>query len=326
MRISVIIPVFNGERTVGAAIDSVLAQEFAGTEIVVTNDGSTDSTQRVLERYGSRIKVVEQANGGLCAARNAAVAVSSGKYLAFLDADDLFLPGKLEKSYQALEENPKAALVFSDLVLLDHKGREIECPPIGRAPSMDDLLECGWTILPSGTVMPRKVFDRCGGFCEEFKRAGGGDDAYMWMMAREQGEFIYIPERLASHFGTPIAKLAWKYQAGGRVFRRLVNARYGRRADRLLLWQKRFMSALFIASAMSLMDRGEIRGCLSAWFQSVRYRPAILFDPSTISRVLVPQNLRRLARGLATAVTRQSKVRLPIGTSETTRDPTNLEQ
>jgi glycosyltransferase involved in cell wall biosynthesis len=312
LRISVIIPVFNGERTVGAAIDSVLAQEFAGTEIVVTNDGSTDSTQRILDGYGSRIKVIEQPNVGACAARNAGVAVSSGKHLAFLDADDLFLPGKLEKSYQALEENPHAALAFSDLVMLDEEGREIESPPIGRAPSMDDLLECGWAILPSGTVMPRTVFDRCGGFCEEFQRSVGGDDPYMWMIAREQGEFIYIPERLASHLGTHIAKFAWKYQAGGEVFKRLVRARYGRRAQGLLRWQKRFMSTLFVASAMSLMDRGDLSGSVSAWFQSVRYRPAILFDPWMISRVLVPQNLRRLARGLATAATRQSNLRVPI--------------
>jgi len=169
---------------------------------------------------------------------------------------------------------------------------------------MDDLLECGWAILPSGTVMPRTVFERCGGFCEEFKRSGGGDDAYMWLMAREQGEFIYIAERLALHFGTPIAELAWKYQAGGQVFERVVHARYGRRAERLLRWNKRYMSALFVASAMSLIDKGDVGRSLSAWIQSVRYRPAILFDPSIVSRLLVPQNLRRLARGLATAFTR----------------------
>lgn len=312
MRISVIIPVFNGESTVGAAIDSVLAQEFESTEIVVTNDGSTDSTQRVLDRYGSRIKVVNQPNGGLCAARNAGVAVSSGKHLAFLDADDLFLHGKLEKTYRALEENPQASLAFSDMVILDHQGREIECPPIGRAPSMDDLLERGWAILPSGTVMPRIVFNRCGGFCEEFKRAGGGDDAYMWMIAREHGEFIYIPERLAVHLGTPAAELAWKYRDGGKVFKRLVSARYGLRAERLLRWQKRFMSTLFVASAMSLMERGDLRRSVSAWSQSVRYRPAILFDPSVICRLLLPENLRRLARSLANASKRKSNVRAPI--------------
>ena len=305
MRISVIIPVFNGESTVGAAIDSALAQQFPGTEIVVVNDGSTDSTQQVLDGYGPAIKVIVQANRGVCAARNACVAASSGKHLAFLDADDLFLPGKLEQSYQALEENPHAALAFSDLEFLDANGMRSETPPIGGAPSMDDLLERGWSILPTGAVMPRAVFDRCGGFCEEFKQPGG-DDPYMWLLAREQGEFIYIPERLAIHRNTPKAELAWKYQAGSRVFRRLVRERYGHRAERLLRSTEQYMSALFVASAMSLMDNGDLVGALAAWIQAVRYRQSVLLDRSITSRVFVARNLRRLARGLATAATRRA--------------------
>ncbi len=217
---SVIIPVFNGERTIRAAIDSALAQDFADSEVVVVNDGSTDSTGHILEGYRDRIKLVTQPNRGVCAARNVCVAASSGQHLAFLDADDEFLPAKLERSYRALEQNPGAALVFSDLVTIDSRGDQIDIAPIGHSPTMEEMLSRGWPILPTGAVMPRGVFDRCGGFCEDFKRPGG-DDAYLWLLAREQGEFIYIGERLALHRNASALVLAQKYRPGFRIFHRL---------------------------------------------------------------------------------------------------------
>ena len=99
--VSVIIPVFNGERTIAAAIDSALAQEFGGEiEVMVVNDGSTDATATVLEAYRGRVTVLDRVNGGPAAARNAGVRASHGEYLAFLDADDIWLPGKLRKHWR----------------------------------------------------------------------------------------------------------------------------------------------------------------------------------------------------------------------------------
>jgi glycosyltransferase involved in cell wall biosynthesis len=92
--VSVIVPVYNHAATVRQAIDSALAQEFEGAvEIIAVNDGSTDLTHKELDSYGSRIKAVRQANRGHAAARNLAVAHSTAEYLAFLDADDIWLPG-----------------------------------------------------------------------------------------------------------------------------------------------------------------------------------------------------------------------------------------
>ncbi len=302
---SVIIPVFNGERTIRAAIDSALAQDFADSEVVVVNDGSTDSTEHILEGYGDRIKLVTQPNRGVCAARNVCVAASSGQHLAFLDADDEFLPAKLERSYRALEQNPGAALVFSDLVTIDSRGDQIDIAPIGHSPTMEEMLSRGWPILPTGAVMPRGVFDRCGGFCEDFKRPGG-DDAYLWLLAREQGEFIYIGERLALHRNASALVLAQKYRPGFRIFHRLVHARYGSRADGLIRDCRHFLSALYIAGAMNLMDEGDMPGALSAWMSAARQRPAMLLDHSMLSRFFVARNLRRLAKGIGIAVTRRA--------------------
>ena len=86
--VSVIIPVFNGEATIAAAIDSVLAQEFGGDlEVIVVNDGSTDATSSVLDAYRGRVTVLDRVNGGPASARNAGVRASHGEYVAFLDAE-----------------------------------------------------------------------------------------------------------------------------------------------------------------------------------------------------------------------------------------------
>lgn len=113
IRVSTIIPTYNSEATLAQAIDSALAQDFAGQEIIVVNDGSTDSTQRVLESYGTRVSVIQQDNRGQPTARNRAIENAAGEYLAFLDSDDVWLPGRLAKTVAALERKPNAALVFS---------------------------------------------------------------------------------------------------------------------------------------------------------------------------------------------------------------------
>jgi len=94
--VSVIIPAFNGAEFVAAAIESALAQTYADTEVITIDDGSTDETAAVLERFGSRIRVIRQPNRGLAAARNAGIALAGGEYVALLDADDTWEPAFLE--------------------------------------------------------------------------------------------------------------------------------------------------------------------------------------------------------------------------------------
>jgi glycosyltransferase involved in cell wall biosynthesis len=123
--VSVIIPVFNGEATIAAAIDSAIAQEFGGDlEVIVVNDGSTDSTSSVLDAYRGRVTVLDRVNGGPASARNAGVLASHGEYVAFLDADDIWMPGKLEKTLAALDSDSDsgAAMVYNNALLIAASG------------------------------------------------------------------------------------------------------------------------------------------------------------------------------------------------------------
>ena len=110
--VSVIIPVYNCEKYVAEAIESALTQTYHFIEIIVVNDGSTDGTMLVLRSFGDQIKVIDQVNGGVAKARNAGLAAAEGEYIAFLDADDVWLPGKVSAQVRSLDANPDVGACY----------------------------------------------------------------------------------------------------------------------------------------------------------------------------------------------------------------------
>lgn len=120
--ISVVIPVYNCESYIGEALKSVQTQNVQDLEIIVVNDGSTDGTLSVAESFAERdrrIRIISQANSGKPAvARNVGLSHSTGEYVCFLDGDDLFLPGKLEKQLEIFQRFPQLSIIFHDIRLL----------------------------------------------------------------------------------------------------------------------------------------------------------------------------------------------------------------
>ena len=121
-RTSVIIPAYNSAATIGNAIDSAISQEPDSPEIIIVDDGSTDGTSSMLERYRFAVKVIDQKNSGPSVARNAGVAEANGEFVALLDADDTWLPGRLHQTVSAFEKNPKAVMAFCDYIAIDESG------------------------------------------------------------------------------------------------------------------------------------------------------------------------------------------------------------
>src|SRR5687768_12542943 len=112
-RVSVVIPAYNYGRFVGAAIESVLGQTFADFELVVVDDGSTDDTGDVVARYSdSRLRYIRKENAGLPAARNTGIRAGTADLVAFLDADDTWLPGKLAAQAPLFAADPGLVLVW----------------------------------------------------------------------------------------------------------------------------------------------------------------------------------------------------------------------
>jgi glycosyltransferase involved in cell wall biosynthesis len=113
--VSIIVIAYNEEKYLSAAIESAISQDYPHKEIIVVNDGSTDKTLAVAELYSNAIKIISQKNSGGCSSpRNTGLSVAKGKYIAFLDGDDLFFINKISTQVEALEQNPKAVCVINN--------------------------------------------------------------------------------------------------------------------------------------------------------------------------------------------------------------------
>ena len=124
-RVSVIIPTYNSATFLPETIESVLAQTYEDYEIIVVDDGSTDSTKEVLDPYSDKIKYIYQQNHGAGSARNTGIKHSQGEYIAFLDADDIWLPEKLHIQANYLDNNPEIAMVYSQSLRISVGGKSL---------------------------------------------------------------------------------------------------------------------------------------------------------------------------------------------------------
>lgn len=190
--ISAIIPTYNRADLILRSLKSVLAQTRPVTEVVVVDDGSTDNTRETLAPYLDRITYIHQGNAGVSAARNRGAREARGEWLAFLDSDDEWLPGKIERQFQAIEANPQAILVYGGARVREPDGSESE----GRAIPDSELrtaLRNGTAIATSAAIVRRDVFLEAGGFDESLSF---GEDWDLWLRLKEHGAFLGVAEPL----------------------------------------------------------------------------------------------------------------------------------
>lgn len=196
--VSVIIPAYNAAAYVAEAVDSVLAQDYPHVEVIVVNDGSKDNTLDVLRGYGDRIRVVDQANAGPPRARNAGLAAVRGEFVAFLDADDIWLPTKLSAQVAHLRAHADVSTVFTRWFVWPADADGVfripavsPVPVVGNAVVADRsgwmytklLLECH--LLTTTVMMRRSLIDKLGGFDVNLFN---GDDYDFWLRASREAK------------------------------------------------------------------------------------------------------------------------------------------
>lgn len=134
---SIVVPAYNAATTIRETLDSLIDQTFADCEIIVVDDGSSDSTVAIVESYTDpRIRLISQANRGLAGAHNTGIAAAKGAYIGFCDADDLWLPEKLELHIRHLQENPDVGISFAGSSLIDRDGKFVG---INQSPKLTNI-------------------------------------------------------------------------------------------------------------------------------------------------------------------------------------------
>jgi len=180
----------------------VLGQTYSRVEIVVVDDGSTDETPSIAQGFGDRVRVVRQDNLGANAARNHGVRLAGGAYVAFLDADDAWLPEKLARQVAVLEENPEAGAVHCDSLRVDPGGRPL--PESNRKPKQsknnwvfDEFFKHNLSVILTSTVLIRKAcFDIVGPLDETGEVV---DDHDFFLRLAWHYSIHYIPEPLVRY-------------------------------------------------------------------------------------------------------------------------------
>ncbi len=286
--VSVIIPTYNCVEFVSDALDSVLSQDYSPIEVIVVDDGSTDGTREVLGRYGDRINVFQQQNGGPAAARNLAVSKSKGEYLAFLDGDDLWLPGKLAVQMAYITSHPDARVVYGDWLVWrpDATGHYA---PLNKAPPRDDFAldegNSGWAYARLishdcilhiiATVIHRSVFDRVNGFDESFRT---GSDYDFWVRVSRHFPITKLRRTVAVYRqnATSITYRIRRENNGYRLLKRAIDSwglrdEAGNLADRRAVHRR--LSDLAFMHGYRHFWSGDPRVALSSLWKASRHNP-----------------------------------------------------
>lgn len=197
--VSVVIPTYNSAHFLGEALQSVFDQTFKDYELIVVDDGSTDETKQIVAEYGDKIKYIFQENSGPASAKNNGIRNSVGKYIAFLDADDLWLPTKLEKQVKTFQQSPELAMIFTEHSVFNDRG--IYLALIGKRKRLIKGDIARNIFLHNGVATPtvivrKEIFNKIGLFEEDLYMA---EDDNMWVRIAANFDVELIDEPLAKY-------------------------------------------------------------------------------------------------------------------------------
>lgn len=210
--VSVVMPAHNDAEHVAEAIESILAQDYPAREVIVVDDGSTDNTAGIVETYRSHVRLLRQPNSGSAVARNRGLEAARGEYVAFLDADDVWLPGKLTAQVEYMEQNPAIAMTYGRWqqwdperdgslgdVLARMQSQATEVTPSPALVSAQSgwiyhLLLLDFVVWTSVVMMRRELMERVGWFDDRFER---GQDFDYWLRASRHTEIHMLDRPMA---------------------------------------------------------------------------------------------------------------------------------
>lgn len=288
---SVIMSVYNGDKYVGSAIDSILNQTFNNFEFIIIDDGSTDNTLGVIQSYDDkRIRLLQQENQGLTKSLNTAILNSNGKYIARMDADDISHPYRLEREVAFLDENPECVLVGTNAKIIEKNGVELyesdlplDSEEIRKCLTERNPRKFHGSVFFHGSVLFRKSAALEVGLYDESSRLPA-EDMLLWIKLLNLGvlsnlkEHLYYyrlcPEAISSHSKTKMKKVH-------RILFRYINGELLPHKDQLYL---EFLSKeknsfkkngvyYFKVGVGYLVGRNDVKSATMNFLKAIYYNP-----------------------------------------------------
>lgn len=196
-KISVVIPAYNQEKFITETIESILNQTYKDFEIIVVDDGSTDCTKQKLEKFGSKIKIIEQPNLERAIARNNGVKNSQGEYIAFVDSDDIWTEDKLENQIKVLEEKKDCMFIYSACGRVNQYSKKIKPAKRqleGYSGNIFEELLIRNFIASATPLIKREFFNKTQGFNSKYIPY---EDWELWIRLSLLGKIYFLPKVLA---------------------------------------------------------------------------------------------------------------------------------
>ncbi len=199
-QVSVVIPVWNGERYLKQAIESILAQDFTDLELVIVDDGSTDGSAEIAAGFARdpRLRILTQGNAGVVAARNTGLRAARAELVAFLDSDDIAQPDRLSKQVAYLLAHPEVAVVGSHITYFDDNHGQLRTQefPTGSM-HVAKALEAGNPLAQPAVMLHKSMAMAVGGYRDAFKF--GAEDYDLWLRLGEKHPLDNLPEALTRY-------------------------------------------------------------------------------------------------------------------------------
>lgn len=272
--VSVIIPSYNMGHFLPQAVQSALGQSYANLEVQIVDDGSTDNTPEVVRQWEGvpRVRVHRQVNGGLPHARNEGIRLSNGRFIALLDADDIWVAEKLSWQMTLFRDRPELGVVYSGYELMDAEGHPL--------PSGPTKMHRGWVsgallienfVPASSAVVRRECFERCGPFDLALRT---GEDYEMWLRLSAHFEFDFVAQSTMRYriWGGQMSRdYRGRYETGIRIMQNFLNNNPGA-VDQAVV--RRAWAHTYTGRGNVTLWRGRDRiNALRDYLRALRFRP-----------------------------------------------------
>lgn len=270
--VSIVTPAYNQAEYLAETIESVLAQDYPHIEYIVIDDGSTDNTQSVLERFHGRLRYERQENMGQARTLNKGWAMAGGALIGYLSSDDRLDPKAVSQLVQALTQHPEAVVAYCDFELIDIKSR------VFRKVRTEDYdskrLSVDLVCQPGpGALFRRSVFDSTGGWAESLRQV---PDFEFWLRAARSGSFVRVPKLLAQY----------RIHEGSASFRptsfersmEIVNVMDGYWNGQSNPVASKSMATARLLAAKSHAQSGRIKESMVQFGKALRHQPTIILS------------------------------------------------